>query len=191
MTGRESFCDQFACFGKSISCVVVELFRVHAPPIIREWTRSYGTGLIFSTVFPSSLAFIALTNPALSLVYNYFLFNLRYSPHLPILLLHSSSLIPQQLTSPHSAVVGSLMINTSFIANINAVIDRLSLHYYRTPFAFCASYQTSKCKILLTMPAWINSNVMTSFLIVLLPISMVGLESYNRSTLWRHWQRTI
>ena len=28
------------------------------------------------------------------------------------------------------------------------------------------------------MPAWINSNVMTSFLIVLLAISMVGLESY-------------
>jgi hypothetical protein len=28
------------------------------------------------------------------------------------------------------------------------------------------------------MPAWINSNVMTSFLIVLLPISMVGLEGY-------------
>ena len=28
------------------------------------------------------------------------------------------------------------------------------------------------------MPAWINSNVMTSFLIVLLPISRVGLKSY-------------
>jgi uncharacterized membrane protein len=28
------------------------------------------------------------------------------------------------------------------------------------------------------MPAWINFNMMTSFLIVLLPISMVGLESY-------------
>jgi hypothetical protein len=56
------------------------------------------------------------------------------------------------------------------------VIDRLSLHYYS--LCFCASYQTSKCKILLTIPAWINSNVMTSFLIVLLPISMVGLESY-------------
>ena len=27
--------------------------------------------------------------------------------------------------------------------------------------------------------AWINSNVITSFLIVLLPISMVGLESYR------------
>jgi hypothetical protein len=53
------------------------------------------------------------------------------------------------------------------------VIDRLSLHYYSL-----SSYQTSKCKILLAMPAWINSNVMTSFLIVLLPISMVGLESY-------------
>ena len=28
------------------------------------------------------------------------------------------------------------------------------------------------------MPAWTKSNVMTRFIIVLLPISMVGLESY-------------
>jgi hypothetical protein len=28
MTSRESFCNQFACFRKPISCVVVESFRV-------------------------------------------------------------------------------------------------------------------------------------------------------------------
>ncbi|KAN0075688.1 hypothetical protein V8E54_006958 [Elaphomyces granulatus] len=43
---------------------------------------------------------------------------------------------------------------------------------YTTPFAFCASYQTSKCKILLPMPAWINSDMTTSFLTALLPIAM-------------------
>jgi hypothetical protein len=28
MADRESLCDQFSCFGKSIGCVVVELFRI-------------------------------------------------------------------------------------------------------------------------------------------------------------------
>jgi hypothetical protein len=70
------------------------------------------------------------------------------------------------------------------------ILHRSSSSSSTTPFASCAGYQTSKCKILLPMPAWIDANVTTtSFPTALLPIAMVGLQSYCFPTPILTWRQ--
>ena len=87
-----------------------------------------------------------------------------------IILLHSSASTPTcsgKLT--HKYILHMVTLLTGFLCTIYYTIYSL---------CFCASYQTSKCKISLPMPACINSDLTTSFLTALLPIAMVCLLSY-------------
>src|SRR5580658_8606823 len=96
--------------------------------------------------------------------------SLLYSCFFKLFFLHLHYLYSYSTLPRPQRLVG-LLINASYIANIN-------FPCFTAPFASCASYQTSKCKILLLMPARINTNVTTSFLTAPLPTAMVGLQSY-------------
>ena len=91
-------------------------------------------------------AFQVLIIPAFPFVYSCFL---------ELFFLHLHCLYSYS-TLPRPQLLVGLLINASYIANIN-------FPCITAPFAFCASYQTSKCNILLPMPAWMNTNVTTSF----------------------------
>jgi hypothetical protein len=95
-----------------------------------------------------------------------------YSCFLELFFLHLHYLYSYSTLPRPQRLVG-LLINASYIANIN----------FPCTTALCVSYQTSKCKILLPMPAWMDTNVTTSFLTAPLPIAMVGLLSYCFSIL--------